>query len=136
MLDDGLDSMDNQNTEPAGTLNLVLRHPFESGRMLLYADNQLVYEGSLSQTNYEDSTFKSKMKNFGRKLKLARHQAAGIRIPVGRYTIEVEVVGPDGTVLPRASLDADFESDQERDLSILCSRRNSKKLQLEWERGN
>ncbi len=134
VLHSGLDSIEYPEADPAGMLNLVFRHPYESGRLLLYADNQLVYESSLGQSDEEDSAFSKKMKTFGRKLKLARHKAAGIRIPVGSYTIEVEVVRPDGSVLPRAGLAAEFESEQERNLSILCSRRKSKQLQLEWER--
>jgi hypothetical protein len=43
------------------------------------------------------------------------------------------VVRPDGSVLPRAGLAADFVAGGENCLSILCSRKKSKKLQLEWD---
>ncbi len=121
------------DSSPAGTLNLVLRHPFVAGRLVVFADNQPVYESELGQMDGEGSTFKKNLKVLGRKLKLASHQAEGIRIPVGLHQIEVEVVRPDGSVLPRAGLAANFVAGGENCLSILCSRKKSKKLQLEWD---
>jgi hypothetical protein len=121
------------DSSPAGTLNLVLRHPFVAGRLVVFADNQPVYECELGQMDGEGSTFKKNLKVLGRKLKLASHQAEGIRIPVGLHQIEVEVVRPDGSVLPRAGLAANFVAGGENCLSILCSRKKSKKLQLKWD---
>jgi len=117
---------------PEAALNLVLRHPFESGTLVVYAGGEQIHEMDLGPDDAEDSKFKKKMRTLGRKLKLKRLHAKGIVVPAGCYELGLAVVREEGEAPPLAILPAEFSEGQERSLTVVCGRKSSAEMDLKW----